>query len=107
MPWYTRNFTPFMYGRGNEKITIMKHIIGFCHSGESTPMTYDAFISYSHARDRQLAGTIRRALQAFARPWYKRRTMRVFLDNASLSASPALWSSIEKALHETTYFILF
>lgn len=32
---------------------------------------YEAFISYSHAADGQLAPAIQRALHRLARPWYK------------------------------------
>ena len=32
--------------------------------------------------------------------------MRVFRDKASLSANPALWASIQKALEESEYFLL-
>jgi hypothetical protein len=31
-------------------------------------------------------------------PWYRRRALRVFLDDTSLSAKPHLWPSIEQAL---------
>ena len=68
--------------------------------------TYDAFISYSHAVDGALAPALQSGLQRFAKPWYRARAVRVFRDEASLSANPGLWSSIEDALHRSTYFIL-
>lgn len=52
---------------------------------------YNAFVSYSHAAD---------GLQRFATPWAAFRltnpvrSLRVFQDQASLSANPALWLSI-------------
>jgi WD40 repeat protein len=68
--------------------------------------SYAAFISYSHAADGRLAPAIQSALQGFAKPWYRRRSIRVFRDQTSLSTNPGLWSSIERALAATEYFIL-
>ena len=59
---------------------------------------YDAFISYSHAVDGKLVLRLQSAVRRFASPWYRRSALRVFRDQTDLSASPALWSSIEKAL---------
>jgi WD40 repeat protein len=72
----------------------------------SSEQTYDAFISYSHAVDGKLAPALQSALHGFARPWNRLRALRVFRDEASLSANPALWSSIERALHGSAFFIL-
>jgi WD40 repeat protein len=68
--------------------------------------TYKAFISYSHAVDGRLAPALQSGLQRFAKRWSQLRAMRVFRDQASLSANPALWPSIESALRESEYFIL-
>jgi WD40 repeat protein len=67
---------------------------------------YAAFISYSHGADGKLAPILQRALQAFSKPWYRLRAVRVFRDEASLSANPALWPSIENALTGSNFFIL-
>lgn len=67
---------------------------------------YDAFISYSHASDTRLATEFQRGLQRFAKPWYRPRALRVFRDEASLSADPALWGSISRALDSSGHFIL-
>src|SRR5689334_10605706 len=67
---------------------------------------YDAFISYSHANDKVIAGALQSAVQKLGKPWYKRRALRVFLDNTSLSATPQLWPTIESALGQSRYFIL-
>lgn len=69
-------------------------------------MPYKAFISYSHAADRKLASALQSALHRFAKPWYRLRSVRVFRDKTSLSANPALWPAIEKALSESEYFLL-
>ncbi|NKE57870.1 TIR domain-containing protein [Lentzea sp. PSKA42] len=67
---------------------------------------YDAFISYSRALDGALAPMLQRGVQRFAKPWYRLRALRVFLDDASLSANPGLWTSIEAALGRSRWLIL-
>ena len=67
---------------------------------------YHAFISYSHAADGRLAPSLQTGLQRFAKPWYRPRALRVFRDEASLSANPHLWASIEQALTDSYHFIL-
>ncbi|HEY6489462.1 MAG TPA: TIR domain-containing protein [Terracidiphilus sp.] len=71
-----------------------------------TDLRYRAFVSYSHASDAQLAASLQSSLSRFAKPWYRLRTMRVFLDKTSLSANPALWPTIEQALGQSEYFLL-
>ena len=71
-----------------------------------TTSEYDAFISYSHAADGHTAPALRRGLQDFARPWYRRRTMRVFLDQTSLALNPQLWSTILTVLERSRTLIL-
>ena len=72
----------------------------------SSKAGYDAFMSYSHAADDLLAPRLQSGLQRFAKPWWRRRAMRVFRDEASLSANPHLWSSITEALDEAAWFVL-
>lgn len=67
---------------------------------------FDGFISYSHTADELLAPRLQAALQTFAKPWWKRRALRVFRDQSSLSANPHLWSSITAALDASDWFIL-
>ena len=67
---------------------------------------YNAFISYSHTEDLHLAESIQAALQRFARPWYKAYALRIFRDKTSLSANPALWGSIVRALDDSEYLLL-
>jgi hypothetical protein len=75
-------------------------------SANREPVGYDAFLSYSHAVDRRLAPALQRALHRLAKPWYRLRALRVFRDDASLSANPHLWSSIQDALDSSRFFIL-
>ena len=73
---------------------------------------YSAFISYNHAADGSLAPALRDGLQRFATPWgvfrliNPVRSLRIFQDQASLSANPALWPTIEQALAAAEWFIL-
>jgi hypothetical protein len=69
-------------------------------------MTYDAFVSYSHAADGRLAPGLQSALQQFAKPWYRLRALRLFRDKTTLAATPHLWPTIEGALRDSRYFIL-
>ena len=72
----------------------------------SVTLLYKAFISYSHSADARLAPPLRSALRRIGQPWYRRAPFRIFLDNSSLSANPALWDAIEAALGETEYLLL-
>lgn len=67
---------------------------------------YDAFISYSHAKDKPVAAVLQSVVQTLGKPWYRRRALRVFRDDTSLSATPSLWPSIEQALAQSRYLIL-
>jgi tetratricopeptide (TPR) repeat protein len=69
-------------------------------------LTYDAFISYSHSKDKPTATALQSVVQKLGKPWYKRRALRVFRDDTSLSATPNLWPSIEHALGQSRFFIL-
>jgi WD40 repeat protein len=67
---------------------------------------YDAFISYSQAVSGELAAALQAWLERFATPWYRPRSLRVFRDYTSLSASEDLWGTIEQALASSAHFIL-
>ncbi len=47
---------------------------------------FDGFISYSHAADGLLAPRLQAGLQRFAKPWWRRRALHLFRDEASLPA---------------------
>jgi hypothetical protein len=42
---------------------------------------YDAFISYSHAKDKPIASALQSVVQKLGKPWYRRRALRVFRDD--------------------------
>jgi tetratricopeptide (TPR) repeat protein len=67
---------------------------------------YDAFISYSHAKDKPIAAALQGVIQRLGKPWHRRRALRVFRDDTSLSATPHLWPSIESALAQSRTMIL-
>jgi len=69
-------------------------------------MAYDAFVSYSHAADGRLAPALQQGMQRLAKSWFRPRALRVFRDESALSANPHLWSSIEQALDDSTWFVL-
>ena len=66
---------------------------------------YDLFISYSRA-DEAMASLLQRELQRFAKPAFRLRGLRVFRDNDSLSANPALWDSIVGALGASRHLLV-
>lgn len=69
-------------------------------------MRYQGFISYSHAADGKLAPALQHALHRLARPLFKLRSLHIFRDKENLSANPALWPAIEKALSESEHLLL-
>src|SRR5438270_8248410 len=76
------------------------------HSRRIAVAFYDAFISYSHAKDKPIAAVLQSVVQKLGKPWYKRRALRVFRDDTSLSATPHLWPSIERVLSDSRFFLL-
>lgn len=69
-------------------------------------MTFNGFISYSHAADGQLAPAIHQALHRLGKPWHSRRALWIFRDQTGLAVTPALWSSIQEAIDSSEFFIL-
>jgi WD40 repeat protein len=68
-------------------------------------MAYDGFVSYSHV-DARVATALQTEVQRFAKPWYRRRALRLFRDETTLVTAPELWPPIEQALGESEWFIL-
>lgn len=68
-------------------------------------MGYDGFISYSHD-DADTASRLQSGLQQFAKPWWRRRALHVFRDDANLGANPALWESIASALDDSEWLVV-
>src|SRR5256885_12127468 len=64
--------------------TLFRSRPGRSREGRGGVMSYDAFISYSHAADGRLAPAVQTGLQRLARPWYKVRALRIFRDDTGL-----------------------
>lgn len=67
---------------------------------------YDAFVSYSHGEDRDVARRLQVGIEKYGKRWYRARKLRLFLDEESLAVNPGLWSSIETALAASSWFVL-
>ncbi|RAG81028.1 hypothetical protein DN069_35075 [Streptacidiphilus pinicola] len=70
------------------------------------PGGYHAFISYARAVDAELAAGLQYGMQAFAKPWYRQRALRVFRDLGSLPPGSALWSALRDSLDASASLIL-
>ena len=68
--------------------------------------TYAAFISYSHATDHALGPLLQEGVEKFAKPWYRSRQRRVFLDNSVLAAESDLTQAILDGLANAENFLL-
>jgi len=79
---------------------------GSADEGRVDRDAYDAFISYSQRGDRAVARALRNVIQAIGKPWWRVRSLDVFLDATSLSAAPDLWGSIAEKLDRSRYLIL-
>ena len=69
-------------------------------------MTYDAFISYSHSADGEIATALQKGLRRLAKPWHQRRALEVFRDETAMAVEPHLWRAITAALDRSTWLIL-
>lgn len=67
---------------------------------------YDAFISYSHEPDTDIAPRIEQALERIAKPLLKRRALRVFRDSTGLGAGGELWPQICAAMDASEWLVL-
>jgi predicted oxidoreductase (fatty acid repression mutant protein) len=79
---------------------------GYLSRPVTAAVAYDAFISYSHAKDKPIATALQSVVQKLGKAWYRRRALRLFRDDASLTATPHLWPSIEQALSRSRFLIL-
>src|SRR5581483_8951557 len=74
-------------------------------SGQSKPLDYDAFLSYTH-RDRAAVSGIQKALHRIGRRLGQLRALRVFRDDTDLMANPDLWGRIVDGLDRSRYLIV-
>lgn len=67
---------------------------------------YDAFVSYSHAKDKPIAAALQSVMQNLGKAWWQRRKLRVFRDETSLTAAPEMWPEIEANLISSRFLVL-
>ncbi|MEU0882319.1 hypothetical protein ABZ345_27220 [Lentzea sp. NPDC005914] len=72
----------------------------------SDEKVFAAFISYSHATDHELGPLLQEGIEKFAKPWYRPRARRVFLDNSVLAAESDLTQAILDGLANAENFLL-
>jgi WD40 repeat protein len=75
-------------------------------ASDDRTIRYLAFISYSHAGDRQVAAAVQDGLLRLGHAWYQRPRFRIFRDDTSLTATPQLWGMIETALDRSDHLIV-
>jgi hypothetical protein len=75
-------------------------------SDDDTGRSYDAFISYSHKGERDLARSLERTLRTFGRKWYQTHGIRTFRDETNLAAEPDLWPGIRRAVRHSRNLVL-
>ena len=74
--------------------------------GRLNSVGHEAFISYRHGVDAEVAAAVERGLERLARPWNRLRAMSVFRDDSNLAAESDLTRAITNALDETQFLIL-
>lgn len=67
---------------------------------------YDAFLSYSWKRDREVAPVIQSLFQNFLRPWYKVRAKTIFRDLSCLPAGSSLEAELFDRLDRSEHLIV-
>ena len=65
---------------------------------------FDVFVSYAH-EDVGLASALASGLGRIGKPWWRRRSLRVFRDANVMTASADLWDSIRGPLEESRWFV--
>jgi WD40 repeat protein len=79
--------------------------LGKMGAAQPGPYRYEAFISYSHAADGQLAPFIERRLRRFAKSFWQPSTP-VFRDETTLALTPHLWPTIRDRIDQSRTFVL-
>ena len=69
-------------------------------------MGHDAFISYSHRADHDVAPPLETGIERLAKPWYRLRALNVFRDQSDLALTPHLWGTIKAAIDESRFFVV-
>lgn len=69
-------------------------------------MPFNAFVSYARRDSTDEALALKAGLEGYARPWNRARSTEVFLDDASLSASPSLAGTLSQSLTASDWLIV-
>jgi WD40 repeat protein len=67
---------------------------------------HDAFISYNHGADHELAETLEAGMEKLAKPLFSLRAVDVFRDTTGLAANPNLWGEIVDHLGGAKWLVL-
>lgn len=67
---------------------------------------HDVFLSYSHKGEASVAPRLRKALQRVGTPFYKPAALDVYVDQANLAATAALWPLLREELAASRYLVL-
>lgn len=68
-------------------------------------INYDLFISHHRDSHSWIAQIIRKKLEVFAKPFYKRHSFKVFVDQNSMNANPKLWNKLQENLLSSKYLL--
>lgn len=69
-------------------------------------MAHDAFISYSHSADEDIAPALEKGMERLARPWYRIRALDVFRDQSDLALTPHLWETIRTTIDGVRFLVV-
>ena len=69
-------------------------------------MKFDAFISYTHRDNGILATELQTSIQKILKPLFGKPKLKLFRDETDLSASPGLWTVIEKNLGDSRWLMV-
>ena len=67
---------------------------------------HDAFISYNHGADHELAEALEAGMEKLAKPLFSLRAIDVFRDTTGLAANPNLWGEIVDHLGGAKWLVL-
>ena len=68
--------------------------------------SYDAFISYTHRSEMDVAVALDDAMTRFAKPWNKLRAKRIYRDTDSQALTPNLLAAVQEAMNRSDFLIL-
>ena len=73
---------------------------------ENAHYSYNAFISYNHGADNQLANRLQTTLQKYHKPLFKSKALKVFRYKSNLPLTDDIWAKIVEVLKSSEFFIL-